>query len=122
MAELRHLGEVLKALGEVYEECSEDNWDGYGASAVGVDTYLESQRFLQLLPTTIPFPEITVEPDGEIAFEWFEGPRRVLSISVGSENILTYAGLFGINKTHGTDYFGDVLPATIVSNLQRLFA
>ncbi len=38
MAELRHLGEVLKALGEVYEECSEDNWDGYGAAAVGLDT------------------------------------------------------------------------------------
>ncbi len=88
MAELRHLGEVLKALGEVYEECSEDNWDGYGASAVGVDTYLESQRFLQLLPTTIPFPEITVEPDGEIAFEWFEGPRgsSAFNRGLGSES------------------------------------
>lgn len=116
------LGKPLEILEEVYEESSQDNWDGYGASAVGVDTYLESQRFLQLLPTTIPFPEITVEPDGEIAFEWFAGPGRVLSISVGSENILTYAGLFGINKTHGTEYFGDVLPVTIVSNLQRLFA
>ncbi len=121
MAELRHLGEALEALGEVYEECSE-NWDGYGASAVGLDTYLESRRFLQLIPTTLPFPEITIEPDGEIAFEWYEGPRMILSVSVGSDNALTYAGLFGINKTHGMEYFGDELPATILSNLQRQFA
>ncbi len=116
------LGKPLEILKEVYVESSQDNWDGYGASAVGSDTYSESKRFLHLLPTTIPSPEITIEPDGEIAFEWFAGPRRVLSVSVGSDNIMTYAGLFGINKTHGTEYFGDELPATILSNLQRLFA
>lgn len=116
------IGEALEALEQVFEECSEDNWDGYGASAVEVDTYLESRRFLQSLPTTIPIPEITVEPDGEIAFEWYVAPRKILSVSVGSHNILTYAGLFGLSKTHGTEYFGDELPATILSNLQRLFA
>ena len=116
------ISEALNALREVFEECSEDNWDGYGASAISINTYLESRRFLQILPTTIPIPEITAEPDGEIAFEWFIKPRRILSVSVGSDRILTYAGIFGINKTHGTEYFGDELPAAILSNLQRLFA
>lgn len=116
------IAEALNALREVFEECSEDNWDGYGASAVSINTYLESRRFLQALPTTIPIPEITVDPDGEIAFEWYVRPRRVLSVSVGSDNILTYAGIFGISKTHGTEYFREELPAAILSNLQRLFA
>lgn len=113
--------EALEALNEVYQECLEDNWDGYGASAVSEKTYLESQRFLQLLPGIFPRPEITVDPDGEIAFDWDKGSREKLSVSVSSDHLLTYAGLYDINKAHGTEYFGEDLPATILSNLQRLF-
>jgi len=114
--------ETVRALNEVLEEHATPNWDGYGAKAVDFGSYLEAERFIHSLPITVPSPEITVEPDGEIAFEWRNGPRCVFSVSMGNNGELTYAGLFGRSKTHGTEYFGDGLPRTILDNIQRVFA
>ncbi|QXD13983.1 hypothetical protein GQ464_010985 [Rhodocaloribacter litoris] len=120
------LGEPLEkaqeSLEEIFEDCSVENWDGYGAAAVSLDSYLEARRFLGLLPMTFPMPDVTVEPEGVIAFEWYNGPKRVFAVGIGRDGLLTYAGLFGINKTHGTEYFGDEIPETILNNLRRLFA
>jgi hypothetical protein len=96
---------ALELLEQLLKECSDDNWDGYGAKAINLDSYCEAWRLLVTLPTTIPLPEITIEPDGEIAFEWDKGTRRTFSISIGSMNKITYAGIFGSNKAHGTEYF-----------------
>jgi len=120
------LGEVsidtLEALNDLVQECSSENWDGYGAKALDLITYIHAQEVLQALPTTLPPPDVAVEPDGEISFEWYVGPRRAFSVSVGRENELTYAGMFGRSKTHGTEYFTDELPSTIMENLDRLFS
>jgi hypothetical protein len=113
--------EALAALEDAAEESSTDNWDGYGAKAISRMTYANAARLLLTLPTTLPAPEVAVEPDGEVAFEWFKEPRRVLSVSIGPDNEISYAGLFGRSKTHGTEYFADELPKAIVENLARLF-
>lgn len=114
--------DLLQELYEVFLECSEENWDGYGAKAIDPIFYSEAIRFFTALPiATIPRPEITVDPDGEVVFEWYNGPKRIFSISVGGNSELTYAGLFGSNKTSGIEYFGDELPKTILENIQRVF-
>lgn len=113
---------ALTALWDVYQECLNDNWDGYGAKAISPINYIEALRFLKTLPTSIPIPEVSVDPDGEIVFEWYKGPRNVFSVSISPNNELTYAGIFGGSKTHGVEYFGDDLPKTILENLYRLFA
>jgi hypothetical protein len=113
--------EVFQTLHDVLKECSTDNWDGYGARAIDMASYSEALRFLHFLPKTLPTPEITAEPDGEIAFEWFCSKRRIFSVSIGGKGELTYAGLFGFNKTHGTEFFGDEFPKTILDNIQRVF-
>jgi len=112
---------ITQALMNIFEECAHPDWDGYGAKPIDKESYYESLRFLQYLPNSIPGPEVTIEPDGEIAFEWFNDKRRVFSISIGSNGELTYAGLFGYNKAYGTEFFGDELPKTILENIQRVF-
>jgi len=114
--------EIFEELEDLLEECSSANWDGYGAEALSLDSYTEAIRFIMALPKTIPLPEATVEPDGEIAFEWFKGPRRIFSVSIGNRNVVTYAGLFSFNKVNGEEYFGDEIPKTIMDNLERLFS
>lgn len=114
--------ETLGALEDAFVESSSENWDSYGAMAVSPITYSHARRLLLALPTTLPVPDIAVEPDGEFAFEWFRGLRRVFSVSVGRDNELTYAGLFGRSKVHGTEYFADELPKPIIENLVRLFS
>ena len=114
---------LLNELFQVYQECSEENWDGYDAQPISQEVYLEAGKLIRLLPSHIKKPEIMPEPTGEIALEWYLGKRFTFVISVGGNNLITYAGLFGsTSKTHGTEYFGDKLSSIIVNNIQRLFA
>jgi len=113
---------IMNALSEVLEECSVDNWDGYGAKAISIESYRNAQLFVMTLPTTIPFPEISVDPDGEVSFEWYRGPRMVFSLSIGAHNEISYAGLFGHNKVNGKEHFYDEIPKAIFDNLDRLLS
>lgn len=115
--------EVLCSLKEIFEECSEEGWDGYDALPITEEAYLEAERLIKSLPITsfIPMPEITPEPNGDIALEWSKGNRQIFIASVSGENEITYAGLFGVNKTYGTEYFGDSLPLKLIENLRRLY-
>ena len=113
---------LIQEFGDVFEECSVDNWDGYDAKAISIDSYREAIRFARSLPTMIPLPEIAVDPDGEVALEWYEGPRKVVTVSIGSRNEITYAGLFGFNKVNGTECFYDEIPKAILDNLDRLLS
>lgn len=113
--------QVLWSLAEVFKECSEKGWDGYEALPISEDVFLEAKRLIMNLPITIPMPEIIPEPTGEIALEWSRGNRRVFVASLSGRNEIVYAGLFGINKTHGTEYFGNSLPSAILENLRRLY-
>lgn len=113
---------LIQEFDDVFEECSVDNWDGYDAKAISIDSCREAIRFVRSLPTMIPLPEIAVDPDGEVALEWYEGPRKVFTVSIGSRNEITYAGLFGFNKVNGTECFYDEIPKAILDNLDRLFS
>ena len=113
---------ALEELEKVYEECLEANWDGYGAMPISRETYSEARKLLRMMPSSLPRPDISAEPDGEITFEWYKEKYSVFVISVGGNNLITYAGLFGkSNKIHGTEYFADELPEIICHCIRRLF-
>jgi len=117
-----HLCEMLENLLKAKEEYSVDNWDGYGAKAIDEFSYEKAVRFALSLPSIIPTPEIHVDPDGEVRFEWYEGPRRVFSVSIANNYELSYAGLFGANKTYGIEQFHDDIPDAILDNIERVFS
>jgi len=117
-----HIRETQQLLDKATEECSADNWDAYGAKAIDETSYRNAIHFSWLLPPNIPVPEIYIDPDGEVNFEWYAGPRQVFSVSIGSNNELAYAGLFGANKTHGVEYLDDELHGTILDNIRRVFS
>ena len=112
--------EVLHALEDEFRRACSMNWDGYGALPADPFSYNYAGEFLRLLPSHVPNPEISVDPDGEISMEWDCGPRNVFSVSVGRDGTLTYAGLFGYNKAHGTEIYSGHIPANISTNLNRV--
>ena len=112
-------GAAHNALNELATEASVDNWDGYGARAVSEQTFRKALCFLRSLPSTVPSPAVSPEPDGEVAFEWRPGPGRAFSVSVGEGDILTFASLHGRRKVHGTELLVDDLPDTILRELGR---
>ncbi len=114
--------ECLESLLEAFEEASRPNWDGYGAYPVSEATLAQARAFLDLLPSKLPTPEISPHPDGELAFEWSFGPRRLLTVSVNESGRLSYAALFGQARLHGTEYLLDALPEPVALALRRLYS
>ena len=98
----------------------EDNWDAMGSARVEPSTYEYASQLLRMLPPNMPVPDIAIDTDGEILFEWDRGPRYVFSVSVGRDGTLTFAGLFGYSKIHGTDHIHEALPLVIAHSLQRI--
>ena len=114
--------QALLSLEEVFKECSKGNWDNYGAKPISYKAYAEAKRLIEWLPSSFPMPEIIPEPTGEIALEWRKDRQFVFIISVGGNNIITYAGMFGKdNKIHGTEFFVDASPTVIIRCIQRLY-
>jgi hypothetical protein len=111
----------IDELRRVLEESARENWDGYGALPAQVAAYDYAVALLASLPAMIPTPDISVDPDGEIAFDWFWESRLTFSISISADGRLSYAGLFGPNRTHGAEQFSGALPGTISGGLARLF-
>ena len=117
--------QIINELNEIFNSCSQDNWDGYGANPISFNTYLEAKNIINMLNATFlnfPMPEITPEPGGDIAFEWSDDYGRTFVFSIDDNQTLTYAGIFGANNTHGTELLGDFIPASIISHLKRLYS
>ena len=113
---------ALEELNNVFNECSEENWDGYMAAPVSKCVYSNVKKLLAMIPSSFPEPDILPEPDGSIGLEWFKKKNFVFVISIADNNIISYAGLFGKNnKIHGTECFYDSLPKIITDCLMRLF-
>ncbi len=117
-----HIAKVMEGLIREKEEHSIDNWDGYGAKAINIDSYGYALNFALSLPSSIPVPEIYVNPDGYVTFEWYEAKRKVFTVIVGNRNELAYAGLYGGSRTYGVEYMYEEIPENIIGNINRLYS
>ena len=114
--------ECLESLMEVSKEASRPNWDGYDASPVSDATLAQAMTFLNLLPSSLPKPQMSPHPDGELAFEWSFGPRRLLTVAINGSGRMSYAALFGQSRVYGTEYLLDAFPEPLAMALRKLHA
>lgn len=113
--------EMLNELLEMYREYSVENWDGCNAEPVSQRAYLEAEKFISLLPSSLDAPEIIPEPNGDITFEWYRGKRFVFVAGLSGDNTISFAGLYGrTSKIHGSEYFGDRIPDSVIGYIHRL--
>lgn len=97
------------------------NWDNYGAVPVSDTAYAEALRFMAPLPRGLPAPEITPEPDGDVALDWHIAKGWALSLSFSGRGVITYAGLFGLDdKAHGTEPLHDTIPAMTYRLIRKI--
>lgn len=77
--------------------------------------------FIDALPRGVPMPEASLDPDGDIALDWFKQKDYRVSVSVGASR-LVYAALFGQNRARGIEtFYGAEIPDVILQLLFRLF-
>ena len=112
---------VEHTLDEVALSAKESNWDGYGAEPVKEISIFFAKSFLHNLPSTYPKPEVSVDPDGEISFEWLNKNDKIFSVSFNQENEISFAGIYSTGEDHGTEEFnGYEIPKKILENIKRL--
>ncbi|QOJ24696.1 MAG: hypothetical protein HRU78_14490 [Gammaproteobacteria bacterium] len=88
----------------VLMECNQNNWNGYDSIPINPNALLRAWDYARNLPKEIPIPEVTPEPDGEMALEWYGKDGSVFSISFGESDTISYAGLFSDKtKTYGVE-------------------
>jgi hypothetical protein len=108
-------------LAQTLQQGRAGNWDHYGAVPATDATAQVAYRFLSALPSTLPSPNIGLDPDGEVSFDWLAGKGRVFSVSIGESGRLSYAGMFGPGKTaHGSEPFDDAIPNAVIACVRRL--
>ena len=113
----RHLQMVLATLAK---NAVHENWDGQGAAPINERALDYARRVVQMLPVTTPAPEVTVDPDGEVSFDWRADSRRSLSVSIDPLGTLRYASIVGGSENFGAEPWRDGLPESILGLLQKV--
>jgi len=79
------------------------------------DLFVIAQRFLLSVPEILKSPELSLDSDGEIRFDWHNSEFRMLSVALRRDGRLTYAARTSICDTdYGTKFFTDEIPQIIV--------
>jgi hypothetical protein len=105
---------------DAWSDAMSVDWDGYDARIPEQQSIFNAWEFIDVLPSDVSTPEVSVDPDGEISFDWFAAPRRQFSISIGTKGVLSYAGLFGSDKVSGSERFRGPLPRTLLDHIKRV--
>ena len=84
-------------------------------------TFARARRLLDTIPSGFPFPEIALDPDGEVAFDWIRSDRTMISVSIGSEADPSYAAGLADGTAYGFVRWTDAFPAALQDLLRRLY-
>jgi hypothetical protein len=79
-----------------------------------------AQRFLLVLPGDIPAPEIDLDNDGDILFDWHGSGLKMFTLALAENGRVSFAArLSPTKKRSGSDQFLDSIPQEI-AELVRL--
>jgi len=86
---------------------------------VSETTIEHARRLLKSFPAKAPKPDLSVDPDGQLALDWQLAPRWVLTATVAEDSMVYFAGLFGANRYRGAEHFDCLLPKGLAASLER---
>lgn len=109
----------VRELEETCLEASSHDWDGEGGGPVQLGACEYAVTFVTELANGIRFPEVGIDPDGEVSLGW-QANGDMFSVSISGEGRLSYAGLFGANDCYGTEWMDDQAPREVLHQLERL--
>jgi hypothetical protein len=106
-------------------KAGEDDWDSEGGSKISEGSLELALKLLKKMPRDWPAPDVDLDSDGDVAFEWYAGPGRRLSVSVGKNGKLSYAWMIPnydgkVERNYGVAESQGVFPETISGVVSRL--
>jgi hypothetical protein len=113
---------VFSELAELSINASHHDWDNLGSAPLDADTYQIAKRFILALPSSLPAPELTVDRDGEVNFDWFGSGGQIFSASLRKDGRIAFAGQISIrNRQSGLEEFNDSVPKRIVEGIRTIY-
>jgi hypothetical protein len=95
-------------------------WNTQGAAGITENTTAAAAQLVCALPEGLSAPEVTAEPTGEIAFEWYADSRHVVVLTV-QDNIIRWSALLGTGKpVYGREFFSRTIPGEAMSAIQSV--
>jgi len=100
--------EAIACVNSITCDCSAPGWDGYKAMPISIESAESAEKFILALPQSIPVPEISPEPDGELSLDWVKTKRSVFSLSMGPNGRMAYAWMDDMGRNCGVGHFDGV--------------
>lgn len=114
---------VFNELEELSINATRPNWDNLGSAPLDADTYQIAKRFILALPSNLPAPELTVDRDGEVNFDWFGSGGQIFSASLRKDGRIAFAGQISTrNRQSGLEEFNDSVPKRIVESIKTIYS
>lgn len=102
-------------------ECTQPNWDGYGAIPLDPRTVQVAVEIIRSLPDDLPLPSFSIEPDGSVSMDWMPCRNRTFTLSVGKSGRIPYAWIEGADRGHAVAKLtGGQLPPRILQEIRRI--
>lgn len=116
---------INESLRNIKNKCGNPDWDGFGAIIISDQTIENTKLILEvlhsMLPTGTSIPDVIAEADGEICIDWSIDELRLFSMSIGSHNIINFAGQYGKEGSiHGWQPFDNESRDTLEKSLQDI--
>lgn len=96
--------------------CSGDSDQEHSARAGSIAWAL---WFVSLLPGDTPEPEVVLEEDGDVALDWEASANSTFSISIDSDGIMRFGGLFRDATRYGRERLASSIPPEILALIAR---
>jgi hypothetical protein len=110
--------ELINEMEENIRECVAEN---NSISTLLSTSRTNAIRFIDQMAHSFPRPEVSVEDDGDIAFDWINKGKDYLSVSIGSGGYIHYAAVLGANKYHGKIGFDESIPEEISGIISKMY-
>lgn len=112
---------AFSELAALASECSEDDWDGYGAIAVNPQALQLAHDIIRSLPDDVTMPTFSIEPDGCVSLDWMPSRTRTFTLSAGKSDRLPYAWIDGTDRGHAVArWVNGYLPPRILQEINRI--
>ncbi|MCR4317528.1 MAG: hypothetical protein NUW37_14405 [Planctomycetes bacterium] len=116
-------GHLAGAIGQLRNECSERDWDGYDAQPVNAEAVKSAIKFAHLFSIfqferRIATPEISATPTGGIIFQWHSNDSDLI-VGVNSGSSLTFSIVGSEGRVKGSERFANKIPESVQTLLSH---
>ena len=110
---------IKEEYNKIISECLVPDWNGYNALPLGEASIKNCIKFINLLPNTIPLPELCPEADGILGMEW-RNNRYFISVGIDKDGILTWGGFTPFGHVLGKKIFINDIPQELLNLLSKI--